>query len=91
MRLYRSLRRLERDGLVVEVEAEDEERRRFYKLTTLGRQAVALEAVRLARLARSAAAKGAGRGGVSAARFYRVLLQAWPASFRARYGGRRRR
>lgn len=60
MRLYRSLRRLERDGLVVEVEAEDEERRRFYKLTTLGRQAVALEAVRLARLARSAAAKGLG-------------------------------
>jgi DNA-binding PadR family transcriptional regulator len=61
--LYRSLKRLERDGLVTEVDgpAQDEsggaERRRFYALTPTGRRAVSAEAARLAALARSAAAK----------------------------------
>ena len=66
--LYRSLRRLERDGLVNEVaapaeeETADPDRRRYYALTPVGRRAVAAEASRLASLARSAAAKDLIRG-----------------------------
>jgi DNA-binding PadR family transcriptional regulator len=56
--LYRSLRRLERDGLVVESEGEgDVERRRCYGLTALGRRVVAAEAARVSRLVRRAHAK----------------------------------
>ena len=61
--LYRSLRRLERDGLVEEVEppADDAsggaERRRYYALSAFGKRAVAAEAGRLAGLTRAAAAK----------------------------------
>jgi DNA-binding PadR family transcriptional regulator len=66
--LYRSLRRLERDGLVAESDGplDDEdgqaERRRYYGLTSRGRSALAAEASRLAALARSAAAKNLIRG-----------------------------
>jgi DNA-binding PadR family transcriptional regulator len=64
--LYRSLRRLERDGLVEEVEeagsgrrgsVEEGERRRYYALTKLGRAVVAAEAARVSRLVRGARAK----------------------------------
>jgi len=56
--LYRSLRRLERDGCVEEVAFEAErgavdeadERRRYYGLTALGRQVAAAEAARVSRL-----------------------------------------
>lgn len=56
--LYRSLRRLERDGLVTEVDAsevgEEDERRRYYALSEFGRRVVAAEAERLDRLAQAA-------------------------------------
>lgn len=59
--LYRSLRRLERDGLVEEQSApadEDaSERRRYYGLTQFGRSAVVAEAARVSRLVRVARAK----------------------------------
>jgi len=59
--LYRSVKRLIRDGLVVEAErriAPDagNERRRYYAVTDFGRKVVALEAARLARLADAARA-----------------------------------
>jgi DNA-binding PadR family transcriptional regulator len=59
--LYRSIKRLTRDGLVVEAGRRaapdtDNERRRFYAITDFGRQVVALEASRLARLADAARA-----------------------------------
>jgi len=47
--LYRSLRRLAREGLVVEHDP-DETRRRQYELTAAGIDVVASEAVRLERL-----------------------------------------
>lgn len=57
--LYRSIRRLIRDGLVEEADerpAEDarNERRRYYAITDFGRRVVALEAARLARLTEAA-------------------------------------
>jgi len=59
--LYRSLRKLERDGLVVETARRDQEAggppRRFYRLTRLGRAVLAAEATRLARLADAARAR----------------------------------
>ena len=63
--LYRSLRRLERDGCVEEVEFEsergawdeDDERRRYYGLTSLGRQVAAAEAARVSRLVRTTRVK----------------------------------
>lgn len=55
--LYRSLRRLARDGLVSEMEEAEGERRRSYCLTEFGRRVVAAEAARLSRLARAAEAK----------------------------------
>ncbi|MGD8328283.1 MAG: PadR family transcriptional regulator [Acidobacteriota bacterium] len=51
--LYRVIRRLIRDGLVAEAdrratpETEQEERRRYYRITALGREVVALEAERM--------------------------------------------
>jgi DNA-binding PadR family transcriptional regulator len=53
--LYRSLKRLMRDGLVVEAAADgdaalDEDRRRYYGITALGRRVLAAEATRLAEL-----------------------------------------
>ena len=59
--LYRSLRRLERDGLIEEVESpdagEDDERRRYYALTPFGGQVTAAEAERLDRLSQAARRK----------------------------------
>ncbi len=67
--LYRSVKRLIRDGLVVEAdrrpaaEAEDE-RRRYYAITDFGHRVVTLEAARLAELADAARARNliAGEG-----------------------------
>ena len=68
--LYRSIKRLIRDGLVLEAdrrpaaEAENE-RRRYYAITDFGHRVVTLEAARLAELADAARARnliaGAGR------------------------------
>jgi DNA-binding PadR family transcriptional regulator len=58
--LYRSLRRLERDGLVEERPSpvdEDVERRRYYGLTRFGRSVVGAEAARVSRVVRVARAK----------------------------------
>lgn len=55
--LYRSLRKLERDGLVAEAELDDDDgdgRRRSFELTGLGSEVLRAEATRLARLAEAA-------------------------------------
>jgi len=57
--LYRRLRRLLEDGIVEEVEDgpagdRDDERRRYYRLTLLGRRVLAAEAARMVQLAESA-------------------------------------
>jgi len=59
--LYRSIRRLLADKLVAEsakrpAAIEDDERRRYYALTPLGRRVVAAEALRLRALVRDAEA-----------------------------------
>jgi len=64
--LYRLLARLLDEGLVVESQRRpaadaDDERRRYYRITSLGRRAIAAEADRMAALA--AAAHAALRGG----------------------------
>jgi DNA-binding PadR family transcriptional regulator len=64
--LYRLLARLVDDGLVVESQRRpaadaDDERRRYYRVTALGRRTIAAEADRMATLA--AAARAALRGG----------------------------
>lgn len=56
--LYRTLKRLLQDRLITECDpppsaASDDERRRYYLLTSLGRDVLAAEADRLARLARA--------------------------------------
>jgi DNA-binding PadR family transcriptional regulator len=62
--LYRSLRRLLDDGLVVEASppapatGHEDERRRYYALTAAGRRALAAEALRMRRLVRVAEAAG---------------------------------
>src|ERR1700690_1097200 len=45
--LYGSLERMMRDGLVVESDIQDDERRRYYCLTALGRHVLAVELQRL--------------------------------------------
>ena len=59
--LYRSMKRLQRDGIAVETERPPEEapaeQRRYFELTELGRAVVAAEAQRLARL--TSVARGA--------------------------------
>jgi DNA-binding PadR family transcriptional regulator len=60
--LYRSIKRLIRDRLVDEADPGElpepgTERRRYYTITDLGKQAVALEATRLAELTESARRK----------------------------------
>jgi DNA-binding PadR family transcriptional regulator len=57
--LYRALQRMVRAGLVAPSERRpdrnlDDERRRYYRLTGLGRRAAAAEAERMARLVRAA-------------------------------------
>lgn len=64
--LYRLLARLLADGLVVESQRRpsadaDDERRRYYRITALGKRTIAAEADRMAALA--AAAHAALRGG----------------------------
>jgi DNA-binding PadR family transcriptional regulator len=61
--LYRSLRRLLDEGLVAEAPApadadRDDERRRYYGLTRVGRRALAAEALRMRRLVRAAESAG---------------------------------
>lgn len=60
--LYRSLRRLERDGLVAEAAGpadggEGDDRRRYYGLTDFGRAVAVAEAARVRRLVRVARTK----------------------------------
>jgi len=57
--LYRTIRRLSAEGLLAESARRpaadlDDERRRYYRLTPLGRRVVAAEAARLAKLVRIA-------------------------------------
>src|SRR4051812_26899160 len=59
--LYSSIRRLLASGLIEELAerpAEDDERRRYYRLTLLGRRVAELEARRLERLLRDARSGG---------------------------------
>ncbi len=61
--LYRSIHRMLQDGLIEEVRdrpdpAEDDERRRYYRITRLGRNAARAEAKRLAGLVDLARASG---------------------------------
>jgi DNA-binding PadR family transcriptional regulator len=56
--LYGSLDRMMRDGLVAESGVSDDERRRYYKLTALGRRALAAEVKRLDDALKSARSLG---------------------------------
>lgn len=61
--LYGALRRLEQDGLVAEAEERpdprlDDARRRYYRITTVGREVARREARRLSRAVEQARAKG---------------------------------
>ncbi len=59
--LYSSIHRLLEGGLIQELAerpAEDDERRRYYRLTPLGRKVAELEARRLERLLRDARSNG---------------------------------
>jgi DNA-binding PadR family transcriptional regulator len=61
--LYRSIQRMLEDGLIVEPRerpspAEDDERRRYYRITPLGRAVAKAEVRRLADLVRMARARG---------------------------------
>jgi len=61
--LYGSIKRMLEDGVIVEVEArqrprEDDERRRYYRITPLGRDLAQAEAERLTVLLRQARAVG---------------------------------
>src|SRR3569833_3834269 len=61
--LYSSIRRLLEGGLIKELHArphreQDDQRRRYYRLTSLGRRVAALEARRLERLLHEAQKKG---------------------------------
>jgi DNA-binding PadR family transcriptional regulator len=61
--LYRSIQRMLEDGLIVEVRerpapADDDERRRYYRITPLGAAVARAETARLAQLVRLARAAG---------------------------------
>ena len=61
--LYRSIQRMLEDGLIVETDErpspeDDDERRRYYRLTPLGTAAAKAEAARLMDLVRMARARG---------------------------------
>ncbi len=64
--LYGSLDRLLAAQLIVETRVDDDERRRFYKLTALGRRVVAAETARLEASVARARNKGVGRQEVRA-------------------------
>jgi DNA-binding PadR family transcriptional regulator len=66
--LYRSLRQMEERGWVVEAEERpeaglDDERRRYYRLTDLGRRVALAEVERLEGLVRAARSKGLAPSG----------------------------
>jgi DNA-binding PadR family transcriptional regulator len=61
--LYRTIQRMLEDGLIVEprerpAPAEDDERRRYYRITPLGEAVARAEARRLANLVKMATARG---------------------------------
>ena len=61
--LYRSIQRMLEDGLLVEIDdrpdpEEDDERRRYYRITPLGRNVARAEAQRLIDLVKMARASG---------------------------------
>lgn len=61
--LYRSIQRMLEEGLLVEIDErpdpeEDDERRRYYRITKLGRQVARAEAQRLIDLVKIARASG---------------------------------
>ena len=56
--LYGSIDRMMRDGLVEESDKQDNERRRYYRLTRLGRSVLAAELERLDAAVSSARALG---------------------------------
>jgi DNA-binding PadR family transcriptional regulator len=65
--LYGSIRRMLEEGLIVELSArqrpdEDDERRRYYRLTPFGRSVAQAEAARLTTLLRQAKAVGLAPG-----------------------------
>ena len=65
--LYRSIQLMLEEGLVVETDErpapdEDDERRRYYRITALGRKVARAEAERLAALVRLARASGLAPG-----------------------------
>ena len=65
--LYRSIQQMLEDGLVIEAEErpapdEDDERRRYYRITATGRKVARAEAERLAALVRLARASGLAPG-----------------------------
>jgi DNA-binding PadR family transcriptional regulator len=65
--LYGSIKRMLDDGLIVELSdrqrpVEDDERRRYYRLTAFGRSVAQAEATRLATLLRQAKAVGLAPG-----------------------------
>ena len=65
--LYRTVQRMLEDGLIVEPRErpapdEDDERRRYYRITALGRAAARAEAARLADLVKMARARGFAPG-----------------------------
>src|ERR1700757_3472489 len=65
--LYRSIQRMLEDGLIVETRErpapeDDDERRRYYRITALGVAAARAEAARLADLVKLARARGLAPG-----------------------------
>jgi DNA-binding PadR family transcriptional regulator len=69
--LYRSLRQMQERGLVTEAEERpdadlDDERRRYYRLTDLGRRVAVAEVERLEGVVRAARSKGLAPGARSA-------------------------
>lgn len=61
--LYRSIQRMLEDGLLIEIDErpdpeEDDERRRYYRITPLGRKVARAEAQRLLDLVKMARASG---------------------------------
>jgi DNA-binding MarR family transcriptional regulator len=59
--LYRSIQRMLEQGLIIEVrgrDLDDDERRRYYRLTPFGREVAEAEAQRLAQMVRLARARG---------------------------------
>lgn len=61
--LYRSIQRMLEDGLIIETDErpspeDDDERRRYYRLTPLGTEVAKAEAARLMDLVRMARARG---------------------------------